>query len=110
MFLMLSTLFSPSIGLNSTAPSHCSSPGTHSQPTRKNADITATVGAGILFLVMTSQHCTIYFHDDAFWLPDTLPHLAGQQLCKQHDLLIHLHWRLQGCVGTWARLGYTGCI
>ena len=30
---------------------------------------------------MTSQHCTIYFHDDAFWLPDTLPHLAGLKLC-----------------------------
>ena len=104
--LMLSTLFFPSIRLNSTVPSHCSSPGTRSQPATKNADITATVGSGIQFLVMTSQHCTIYFHDDAFWLPDTLPHLAGQKLCKQHDHLIHLHRCLQSCVGTRARLGY----
>ena len=91
MFSMLSILYSPSIVLNSTAPSHCSSPGTHSQPTTENTDITATVGAGIQFLVMTSQHWTIYFHDDVFWFPDTLPHLPEQNLCKQHDHLIHLY-------------------
>ena len=47
MFLMLSIIYSPSIGLNSTAPSHCSSPGTHSQPTTENTDITVTARTGI---------------------------------------------------------------